>query len=177
MFDPALAAIRQVEALGFDPRDVRHIVMTHMDLDHVGGLADFPWATVHMHAAEWQQCTERRTFKDRKRYRPAMWRHGLRREEYQATGEPWFGLDAVRELRGLPPEMLLVPLFGHTTGHCGVAIDGDQGWLLHAPTTRSSTTTPWPLLEDPGPARLRRACRPRGPPALPPPLRERASST
>ena len=50
--NPAYAAIHQIRALGLDPADVRHIVMTHMDLDHVGGLADFPHATVHLHAAE-----------------------------------------------------------------------------------------------------------------------------
>ncbi len=130
--DPSLAAIHQIRALGFDPRDVRHIVMTHMDLDHVGGLADFPHAKVHLHAAEMKQCTERRTFKDRHRYMPAMWAHGIAAETYAQEGEPWFGFEAVRELRGLPPEILLIPLFGHTMGHCGVALDSDSGWLLHA---------------------------------------------
>ena len=32
--------------------DVRHIVVTHLDLDHAGGLADFPHAKVHLHARE-----------------------------------------------------------------------------------------------------------------------------
>jgi len=53
---PALAhgetAIAQVEALGYAPTDVRHIVITHLDLDHAGGLADFPHAKVHVHARE-----------------------------------------------------------------------------------------------------------------------------
>ena len=130
--DPSLAAIHQIRALGFDPNDVRHIVMTHMDLDHVGGLADFPRAKVHLHAAEMKQCTERRTWKDRHRYLPKMWAHGIDAETYATEGEPWFGFEAVRGLRGLPPEILLVPLFGHTMGHCGVAIDSTDGWLLHA---------------------------------------------
>lgn len=130
--DARLAAVHQIRQLGFDPRDVRHIVMTHMDLDHVGGLADFPHAKVHLHAAEMKQCTERRTFKDRHRYMPAMWAHGIDAETYATEGEPWFGFEAVRELRGLPPEILLVPLFGHTMGHCGVAVQDRSGWLLHA---------------------------------------------
>lgn len=130
--DPALAAIHQIRALGFDPADVRHIVMTHMDLDHVGGLSDFPKAKVHLHAAEMKQCTERRTLKDKHRYLPKMWAHGLDAETYATEGEPWFGFEAVRELRGLPPEILLVPLFGHTLGHCGVAVESTRGWLLHA---------------------------------------------
>lgn len=35
-------AARQVEALGFARSDVRHIVLTHLDFDHAGGLEDFP---------------------------------------------------------------------------------------------------------------------------------------
>lgn len=51
----------------------------------------------------------------------------------RAAGEPWFGFEAVRALDGLPPEILVVPLPGHTWGHAGIAVDrGAEGWLLHA---------------------------------------------
>ena len=30
------------------------------------------------------------------------------------------------------PEILLIPLLGHTQGHCGVAIREKDSWLLHA---------------------------------------------
>jgi glyoxylase-like metal-dependent hydrolase (beta-lactamase superfamily II) len=46
-------AVAQVRALGHDPADVTDIVLTHMDFDHVGGLGDFPQATVHVYAADW----------------------------------------------------------------------------------------------------------------------------
>lgn len=130
--DPSLAAIAQIRAMGLDPADVRHIVQTHLDLDHVGGLSDFPWATVHVHATELEAATLRRGMKARGRYRPGMWAHGPRWRTYAADGEPWFGFDAVRGLDGLPEEILFVPLPGHTMGHCGVAIASDQGWLLNA---------------------------------------------
>jgi glyoxylase-like metal-dependent hydrolase (beta-lactamase superfamily II) len=29
------------------------------------------------------------------------------------------------------PELLLIPLFGHTRGHCGVAVRDADGWQLH----------------------------------------------
>lgn len=103
-----------------------------MDLDHVGGLSDFPWVQVHLHATELKAAMERRTFKARHRYRPAMWAHRPHFETYSEEGEPWFGFEAVRGLKGLPPELLLVPLFGHTLGHCGVAVTSDHDWLLHA---------------------------------------------
>jgi hypothetical protein len=32
---------------------------------------------------------------------------------------------------GLIPDVRLIPLHGHTRGHCGVAIQTLKGWLLH----------------------------------------------
>ena len=130
--DASLAAIAQIRALGFDSRDVSHIMMTHLDLDHVGGLSDFPHARVHLHAAELKAAMERRTFKARERYKPAMWAHQPNFQQYSEEGESWFGFEAVRSLQGLPPEILFVPLFGHTWGHCGVAVESNNGWILHA---------------------------------------------
>jgi glyoxylase-like metal-dependent hydrolase (beta-lactamase superfamily II) len=51
---------------------------------------------------------------------------------YMPEGERWFGFSCVRELVGMPPEILIVPLAGHTLGHCGVAVRAPEGWLLHA---------------------------------------------
>ena len=73
------------------------------------------------------------------RNRPAHLRYGLGQlthrsnwNTYYTEGEKWFGFEAVRELKGLPPEILLIPLAGHSPGHSGVAVQTDQGWLLHA---------------------------------------------
>ncbi|MEP9355052.1 hypothetical protein ABLE93_15800 [Xanthobacter sp. KR7-65] len=74
----------------------------------------------------------RRGVRAKGRYRPLMWAHQPEFNTYSEEGEPWFGFEAVRDLEGLPPEILLVPLFGHTFGHCGVAVRGAEGWLLHA---------------------------------------------
>jgi glyoxylase-like metal-dependent hydrolase (beta-lactamase superfamily II) len=43
-----MTALRQLERLGFQAADVQHIVLTHLDFDHAGGLDDFPNATVRM---------------------------------------------------------------------------------------------------------------------------------
>ena len=32
---------------------------------------------------------------------------------------------------GSRDDVLLIPLPGHTGGHCGVAVKADDGWLLH----------------------------------------------
>lgn len=39
----------------------------------------------------------------------------------------------MRELAGVPPEILLVPLAGHTLGHAGIALERTRGcWILQA---------------------------------------------
>jgi glyoxylase-like metal-dependent hydrolase (beta-lactamase superfamily II) len=126
-------AVRQIEALGFSARDVRHIVLTHLDFDHAGGLEDFPEATVHVMDREFSDATGPRSgFVFRNRYRPSQFDEVTRWRRYGAQGEPWFGMEAVRGLEGLPADILMIPLPGHTWGHAGVAIDTGNGWLLHA---------------------------------------------
>lgn len=130
--DPAETARAQVEAMGFDRRDVRHIIVTHLDLDHAGGIEDFPDATIHVHTDELDAATRRASRKDRERYNVAQWAHGPRWSTFAAGGETWNGFEAVRGVGGLPPEILLVPVTGHTRGHTAVAVQGDDGgWLFH----------------------------------------------
>ncbi|HEU4410012.1 MAG TPA: MBL fold metallo-hydrolase [Polyangiaceae bacterium] len=128
-----MTAIRQIRRLGFDPRDVRHIVLTHLDFDHAGGLDDFPHARVHMLADERDSALAQATMLDRMRYRPQQWSTRANWCVYRGHGgDPWFGFDCVRELVGLPPEIVLVPLVGHTLGHAGVAVRRDHDWILLA---------------------------------------------
>jgi glyoxylase-like metal-dependent hydrolase (beta-lactamase superfamily II) len=125
-------ALRQIEKLGFSADDVRHIVLTHLDFDHAGGIEDFPDATVHVFGAELDAARSQSSWFDRQRYRPMQWDRGIDWQLYTPEGERWFGFSCVRELVGMPPEILMVPLAGHTLGHCGVAVRGEEGWLLHA---------------------------------------------
>ena len=48
---------------------------------------------------------------------------------YDGAHQTWFDFSAIP----LPfePQIWLVPLFGHTRGHCGVAIQTESGWLFH----------------------------------------------
>lgn len=130
--DPAETAIRRIADLGFSAADVRHIVVTHLDLDHAGGLGDFPRAKVHVHAPEHAAAMARATLNERERYRPAQWAHGPDWALHAVTGDRWLGFEAVRQIAGLPPEVLIVPLIGHTRGHAGVAVETANGWLFHA---------------------------------------------
>jgi glyoxylase-like metal-dependent hydrolase (beta-lactamase superfamily II) len=128
-----MTAVRQIERLGFDPRDVRHIVLTHLDFDHAGGLDDFPHATVHMLTKERDAAMARKTTLDRMRYRPQQWSTSANWRTYESGGgDKWFGFERVRSLDGVTSDIALVPLVGHTFGHAGVAVRRDRDWLLLA---------------------------------------------
>lgn len=132
-FRREMTAARQVERLGFRAEDVRHIVLTHLDFDHAGGLDDFPGARVHLLASERASAELQKTWLDRARYRPAQWSTRDHWRGYApGSGERWFGFEGATALEGLPPDLLLVPLHGHTFGHAGVAVREEGRWLLQA---------------------------------------------
>jgi glyoxylase-like metal-dependent hydrolase (beta-lactamase superfamily II) len=127
--DPSETAARQLFKLGYSPEDVRHIVLTHLHLDHAGGLRDFPGAQVHVSGAEYGAAMDPRGLMERA-YDPAHWAHGPRWTLHERFDEDWFGFDAAHVVEDLIPEILLIPLPGHTRGHCGVAVQTRTGWLL-----------------------------------------------
>ncbi|AVT28184.1 MBL fold metallo-hydrolase [Plantactinospora sp. BC1] len=125
--DPDEPALRQIASLGFAPEDVRHVILTHLHRDHTGGLPDFPWATVHVHENEYEAAMTSGRYPHQ-----AHWAHQPNWARYSFTeGERWFGFDRVRQPIGLPSDILLVPLVGHTPGHIAVAVRDDDRWLLH----------------------------------------------
>lgn len=129
--DVAETALYRVRALDFSPADVSDVCCTHLDLDHAGGLSDFPDANVHVTRRERDAALERKTLLERERYRPVQIEHGPKWVTHEPEGEKWEGFDAVRAIDGLDDDVLLVPLVGHTRGHTGVAIKTETGWTLH----------------------------------------------
>jgi glyoxylase-like metal-dependent hydrolase (beta-lactamase superfamily II) len=122
----------QIEGLGFTRNDVRHIVITHLDMDHAGGLADFPEAQVHLTAAEALGAMWAPSRREKVRYRSVQWAHNPKIVEHDPRGEKWRGFAAAKELTEIAPGIALVALPGHTRGHACVAVDAGHRWVLHA---------------------------------------------
>ncbi|MDN4518080.1 MULTISPECIES: MBL fold metallo-hydrolase [Mycolicibacterium] len=131
-FDRGETALNQIRQLGFRRSDVRHVVVTHFDADHIGGLADFPDALVHVTTTEAFGAMRSPSIQERIRFRPPQWAHGPRIVEHDIDGEAWRGFAAAKELTEIGPGFVLISLPGHTRGHACVAVDAGHRWLLHA---------------------------------------------
>lgn len=125
-FEERQTACRQIEKLGFRRTEVTDVVLTHCDPDHAGGLADFPDASVHVSNEEYTNLAS-----GRERYSGSQFSHQPQWVTYPPATEHWFGLEARRlSIPGLT-DIFLIPLFGHTLGHCGFALRTGRTWLLH----------------------------------------------
>ncbi len=129
-YDPKETAVYQVQALGFNPKDVQNIILTHMHIDHAGGLPDFPWAHVHVFEDEYQSTLKPKGFMEFA-YVQEHWRHDPSWVRHEEPVVDWFGFEAVPILSTAEADFLFIPLPGHTRGHCGVAIGKPGNWLLH----------------------------------------------
>lgn len=125
--------VRQLAGLGYGPEDVRHIVLTHLHLDHAGGIVDFPRALVHVYEVEYEAAKKPQGYSwiDRVGYVAEHLKRGTKWVIHRLEGRKWFGLDCVQVLDGSEYEVRLVPLVGHSRGHCGVAVRVIDRWLLH----------------------------------------------
>jgi glyoxylase-like metal-dependent hydrolase (beta-lactamase superfamily II) len=129
-YDVAETAIEQLRELGFAPADVRNVLVTHLDVDHAGGLGDFPNARVHVFRTELEAALNPRV-RERSRYVPEQWAHGPTWVPYETEGDTWFGFESVRAIEGLDVEVAIVPITGHSRGHSAIAVRSGEGWLLH----------------------------------------------
>lgn len=125
-FDIKQTAFEQIKGLGLDPNGVKHCIITHLDNDHIGGLSDFPNATVHLGSEEMNNYLSGNV-----RYLKTPLEHQPNIKTYGKSDTYWFGFEARKVDTGTQTEIYLIPLFGHTHGHCGVAISVNNGWLFY----------------------------------------------
>ena len=123
---PEDAIASQLLSLGYAPGDVKHIVATHLHIDHIGGAVDFPSATVHCSSREAEACA-----------RGALSGYDVRTlhlrnlEPRPVDGPPMLGFEASRDLFD-DGSVLLLDAKGHTSGSMAVAVKLAEGWCLHA---------------------------------------------
>jgi glyoxylase-like metal-dependent hydrolase (beta-lactamase superfamily II) len=131
-FKHSLTALSHVKRLGFEPSDVRHIVLTHLDFDHAGGLSDFPDAMIHVLQNEYTAAKTLDNWRAVRRYREPQWQRSRYWRFYEPEGEQWKGFSSVRPVLQSDVDLLMVPLPGHSSGHAGIAVNTQGHWKLHA---------------------------------------------
>ncbi len=129
VLDREEAAVNQVQRLGFHRDDVRHIVITHFDGDHIC-ISDFPDAQIHVTATEAFGAMRAPSRGERIRFRPVLWAHGPTMVEHTADGDKWREFAAAKALDEVSPGIVLISLPGHTRGHACVAVDTGHRWVL-----------------------------------------------
>ena len=125
-FDENLTAIRQLSNLGFNPEDVTDCVISHLDYDHISGVADFPNAIIHVGQEELKDYSSGNS-----RYTQLPFQHKPKILSYAKSDDTWHGLEARKITLKLSIDIYFIPLFGHTNGHCGVAIKIHENWLFY----------------------------------------------
>jgi glyoxylase-like metal-dependent hydrolase (beta-lactamase superfamily II) len=106
-------------------------ILCKLHLDHCGGLPDFPWAKVHVVDPELRAAMKPKGLIDWYGYDKSHWKHNPRWVLYKFNGEKWFGLPSI-SIPGISSRrFVLVPLLGHSSGHCGVGVESESKWLLH----------------------------------------------
>ena len=128
--NPEETALFQVKALDYDVKDVRHIIQTHLHIDHAGGLVDFPWADIHIYKPEYLGANKPKGMMEFA-YVKTHWAHDPKWVFHEKPLVDWFGFESIPVLKTPEADFLLIPLPGHTRGHCGVAIGKPGNWLLH----------------------------------------------
>ena len=118
----------QLQALGIKPDDVRRVVLTHLHMDHDGGLAHFPRSEILVSRGELRNA---RGWMGRGRgYLPHRWPSWFDPVPLDLTIEAFGPFAACKRLT-LAGDVVAVATPGHTPDHLSVAVaDGGLTYFL-----------------------------------------------
>jgi N-acyl homoserine lactone hydrolase len=113
----------QLRALGIGPRDVKQVILTHLHVDHDGGLAHFPQTNILVSRGELATAGG---WKGRMRgYLPNRWPTWFDPVPLDFTPDAYGPFSASKRLTAAG-DVIAVPTPGHTADHLSVVVE-DQG--------------------------------------------------
>ena len=152
--DGALAD--QLSDIGRQPDEVRHIVVTHLHHDHIGGVEDFPQAALWVHREEWEAASRPGPLGHKTDLRPFSSVASLKTFDFERDS-PYGPFPGHLDLFG-DGTVILLPSPGHTPGHTSVLVNlkeqsllliGDAAWVdLHWQEGRPKGRAVREILED-----------------------------
>ena len=123
----------QLRALGFDPDDVRWVVLTHFHTDHAGGLGHFPNSEIVASRVDYRDA--RGLLGKARGFLPQRWPEGFAPTLTDLAGGPFGPFESSAALTAAG-DVHLVATPGHTPGHLSVTIDdGDTVLFLAGDTS------------------------------------------
>jgi glyoxylase-like metal-dependent hydrolase (beta-lactamase superfamily II) len=143
--------VSELALANISPREVDHVILTHLHLDHVGGSTGqdgeprFPYATYHVHPADWSAFVDADDPGDRAAFERSI-RPVADRDR----------LAVVADDHEVVPGVRLIHAPGHTPGHRAVRIVSEgaelllTGDALHHPFQVARPD--WPSTHDADPA-------------------------
>jgi glyoxylase-like metal-dependent hydrolase (beta-lactamase superfamily II) len=104
---------------GIEARDIRHLILTHFHVDHIGGLCDFPESRIYCSAAAWQGVKGLKGFKALRRgFFPELLPNDIEsRLTFVAEGSNPFPDGSLR----------IYDLPGHAIGQIGIGFTSSSG--------------------------------------------------
>ncbi len=118
--------------VGLSPDDVRWVVLTHMHMDHDGGLAHFPKAEILVARAEYRAASG--PFGKLQGYLPQHWPTWFAPRLVDFAPQPLGPFPASYALTRAE-DVLLVPTTGHSTGHLSVILQQEGSSIFFAGDT------------------------------------------
>lgn len=123
----------QLRSLGIRPHDVRRVVLTHLHVDHDGGLAHFPKSEILVAPGELR--TARGWLGRARGYLPNRWPSWFSPAPLDLTTEPFGPFGASKRLTE-EGDVVAVGTPGHTADHLSILVqDGDTTFFLAGDTS------------------------------------------